>query len=254
MIEPMLAKEVDIDGVDKYLDDSNWIMQEKRDGVRALFRISSDVVTRYSRSGEVVQAFPLEERVPYIHVVLDGEVIGNKIVLFDLIQPGLNESMAERSIKLMHLYRDVDLTKALRSHTEIVKMYVSSSKREALFGPLMDTEGVVFKKAAAPYTQGRSDNWIKFRHRFQMYAIVGETNYRNKAQSARLMHYDGSDAGGLAVPVNHGLKVGDIVKVEYLHLTNSNKVYGGKFRGKADHLEVNPRIMKTQKLRYQGNR
>ena len=214
--EPMLATL----SHDPFADD-DWIYERKLDGERAFAYVrSSGEITLYSRNRKVLNnSYPelvdaLAEQTPQ-DCILDGEVVAfndNNISDFQLLQPRMqsdDKDEARRSgTRIFYylfdcLYLDGYDVRGCsqRSRKKLLRSAISwktplrltpyrnrsgiSYYRQAC---ARGWEGVIAKAAAAPYQQGRSRQWLKFKciHQ-QEFVIAGFTEPEGQRTGLRAL-------------------------------------------------------------------
>jgi len=188
---PMLATLVD-----KPFARTNWVFEEKYDGVRILAYKEGEKVTLISRN-----AMDRTARYPAIAaavgrlrprtMALDGEVIvrdGKGVSRFQLLQQGKgnpeyavfdcmyadeedlrNKALAERRAVLEKIMKNAaPLILAKRLHADGIKAFAIATKR--------GMEGVLAKDSASSYVAGRSKTWLKVKtHKEEEFVIGGYT-------------------------------------------------------------------------------
>jgi bifunctional non-homologous end joining protein LigD len=194
-VQPMLATLVR-----EPFDRPGWVYEEKYDGYRIVAYKEADRVTLLSRNAKdrsatfsaVAQAVALLDART---LALDGEVVlfdRRNVSRFQLLQ---NLNSPPKYAVFDCLYRDGrDLRKEPLSvrRTELEKIIGRTAAKNAtifLSSRLADNglkayqaakskgfEGVVAKEESAPYIQGRSGKWLKFKvHQEDEFVIVGYT-------------------------------------------------------------------------------
>ncbi len=208
--------------------DPDWIYERKFDGIRLLAFRDGDEVRLRSRN-----QLPLENRYPEIvdalaaqsskAFAIDGEVVAfeGRRTSFERLQgrSGINDAAAARASRIAVYYYVFDLlhldgydTTGLpltwrkrllrRAITFGDPLRFAAHRVEA--GELMyeqacrrGDEGVVAKRADAPYAVGRSPNWLKFKCvRDQEFVVGGYTVPRGtRIELGALLvgYYDGGD-------------------------------------------------------------
>ena len=192
VVPPMLAEPRD-----DAFDDPRWVFELKYDGYRLLAGKSDEGVALRYRSGTIATAAYPEirrtlESLPFVRFVIDCEVV----VLDDDARPNFN-----RLQKRAMLQRSQDIDAATREHPVTLYAFdllgfddydvrsLPLTKRKALLRRLLpasgvvrytdhirrqgqrlmeqvrrlDIEGIVAKRADAPYLEGRHDTWLKIR-------------------------------------------------------------------------------------------
>lgn len=156
--------------VTPYLSDDGWWEQLKADGDRLLIEIS-DRVTVYNRNGEVrskttpsgVMA-ELNRLVGRGHWVLDGELVGKCLLLFDMVVAGdvitPYDSFGVRYEALEALY---DLWAPKPDRVSVLPVARTREAKEALLAEARDQqrEGVIFRRVDGHYESRRSRQLMK---------------------------------------------------------------------------------------------
>lgn len=186
--------------VRKPFDEPGWVYEEKYDGFRILAYKEGDEVTLLSRNGkDRTHSFAnIAEAVRKLKprtLLLDGEAITfdpEGVSRFQLLQ---ESSSAPQYAVFDCLYRDgrdfrpEPLTVRRAALEEVVAK--TTGRRAAIFrSAILDPdglkafdiakksgyEGVLAKDESAPYVEGRSDRWLKFKvHQEDEFVIVGYT-------------------------------------------------------------------------------
>ncbi len=194
-VRPMLATPAP-----KPFEQPGWAYEEKYDGYRILAYKEGDRVTLLSRNSknQTHMFSSVAEAVANLTartLLLDGEVIvfdRQGVSRFQLLQ---NLKSAPRYAVFDCLYRDgMDLrAEPLTNRRKILEEVIGNANRESggifLSATLAANglkafdvarrkgyEGVVAKSKSAPYIEGRSTNWLKFKvHQEDEFIVVGYT-------------------------------------------------------------------------------
>ena len=190
-VQPMLATLTE-----SYFSDPDWIFEPKLDGVRCLafkrgarVRLMSrnqlSLDDRFPDVAAAVGALPLDD------VILDGEVavVSGGVSRFQSLQRHLLEGggslvyfvfdaphLAGRDITRLPLLARKDL---LRRAVAPVKGIELVTHRETSGEAYLEEacekgwEGLIAKRAAAPYVSGRSKEWLKFKCSKEQEFVVG---------------------------------------------------------------------------------
>jgi bifunctional non-homologous end joining protein LigD len=186
--------------VEEIPSDGDWVFEIKFDGYRMLTRIDGDEVRLYTRDGkdwtaklpaqaEAIRALGLESG------WLDGEVVfldKQGVPNFQLLQKAIHD---QRSKGLVYFLFDVpylnghDLRKLpLRERRALLEQVLATAKpgvlgfSAAITEPpqkLLDSacelnmEGIIGKRADAPYVSRRSDTWVKLKCRRRQEFVIG---------------------------------------------------------------------------------
>lgn len=235
-IVPQLLNEIEDEDLEKYFKDDNWFMQEKEDGNRVLSRQSGSDYTGINRKG-------LSILVPQVVVdmltsvqkdmVVDGELIGEKHYLFDLLE---YDGKDLRSLGAKERYEKLASIKSLKS--SIVPAYFKESDKRHIFKSIKerDGEGVVFKKVDSAYVPGRpASGGNQLKYKFWKSATVEVNSIHKTKRSVGVSVYlDGNEVkvGNVTIPANHDIpKVGSIVEVIYLYCHVKGALYQTKYKG-----------------------
>jgi len=193
-VHPMLATLVR-----EPVEKAGWVYEEKYDGYRILAYKEGPVVTLMSRNAhDRTDSFAAVARavaaLPFRTLLLDGEVVvfdDRGVSRFQLLQ---NLKTRPRYAVFDCLYKDgVDLrSKPLSARRAALEEALAGSTSKAIVftsailsksgleafaeAKRKGFEGVVAKDGSAPYTEGRSRNWLKFKvHQEDEFLIVGYT-------------------------------------------------------------------------------
>ena len=205
---------------ESYFSDPDWVFEPKLDGVRCLAFKTGTKVRLMSRN-----RLSLNERYPEVvaavarlnvgDAILDGEVavVSEGISRFQSLQRHLLEgggSLVYFVFDAPHLDGH-DLTKLpLVDRKEVLRRVVGPRKTIELVGYQRESgeellaeacakgwEGLIAKRAAAPYVQGRSKEWLKFKCSKEQEFVVGGFTDPQGARvgfGALLVgYYDGGD-------------------------------------------------------------
>lgn len=242
---PQLLTVADEAEAARLIDHPEWAMQEKFDGKRLMVRKTGDTVEAINKLGLVVglstaiaaaiSALPGD-------VTLDGEAIGDRYWVFDLLARGGDDLTGrpyrDRYAALTELLDGADGALGLASiwtqSTEKADTLESLRQRNA--------EGAVFKHLDAPYTAGRPNSGgaqRKFKFVATLSAVVAAVNDK---RSVAVQLLDGSEwvgVGNVSVPPNHDLpSVGDVVEVRYLYAHPGGSLFQPVYLGVRDDIEA----------------
>jgi len=186
---PMLAKLVS-----KPPATEGWVYERKLDGLRCIAVRSGDQVELWSRSrqsftrrfGGIASAVG---RLPVDDVVLDGEIVALEAgrTSFALLQrPGSTATPLLYAFDVLHLdgtdVRDRPLLERKKLLAAVVKGrsslrrvdHVKGDPEELLRQACADGwEGLIAKRAEAPYRSGRSSDWLKLKCSASQELVIG---------------------------------------------------------------------------------
>ena len=220
-VKPMLLNEIDEKDIDKYINDPDWCAQEKYDGVRRMLIKTGNDVVGTNRKGlsiplskDIIQQ--LQNTLPQRNYILDGEAIGDSVVIFDY--PVFEVPFKARYQALLDDFRfdGVNLKLAPVAWTkEEKRALLTRLKKE-------NAEGIVFKNIHSNYVPGRPNSGgdqLKFK--FVATATCMVTGGNLAGTSVSLAVFDGNKeipVGNATVYPNMKTpKPGAIVEVRYLY-------------------------------------
>ena len=189
-VEPMKAVLTD-----ERFSDPDWIFERKLDGIRCVAikaerrvsLLSRNHLSLNARFPEVVAAL---ERDPATQFVLDGEVVafdGPQTSFARLQQRGERPvAVYLYAFDLLHLAGHDTTALALRARKSLLRRALAfhgpvrltrhrNAEGEEMFREACRKgwEGLIAKRAAAPYTHGRSRDWLKFKCSAEQELVIG---------------------------------------------------------------------------------
>jgi len=275
-IEPMLARVAD-----EPFSAPGWLFELKYDGFRMIgARVHGKPFLRYRRGQEATGSFPeiarTLGRLPYADLVLDGEVV----VLDETGKPSF-----ERLQQRVHLTRPRDIEDAtvrlaatlfafdllacegfdlrslpLERRKRLLRDVLPPAgpiryadhyedRGEEVFAEVgrLGFEGIVAKRADAPYTSTRSPAWLKIRvDRTGDFAIVGHTRPKGSRQAIGALHLACRGGSGWLYAGRVGTGLTDELLGRLRELLASNRVdeppCAGAPSGR-DHVWVRPTVV-----------
>jgi bifunctional non-homologous end joining protein LigD len=214
VIEPMKAVLTD-----ERFSDPGWIFERKFDGIRCLaFKEGKEVRLRsrndLSLNGRFPEIAAALEADPVTDVVLDGEVVafdgaqtsfarlqqrGERptpvfFYVFDILRAGgedvTDEPLRERKALLRRTIAfDDPIRMAVHRNRDGEAFYEEACRK--------GWEGLIAKRADAPYTHGRSRDWLKFKCSAEQELVIGgytaPRGTRKELGALLLGYYDGGD-------------------------------------------------------------
>lgn len=220
-VRPQLLNDIDEDELEKYLTNDVWCMQEKQDGRRRLLISNKEGNIAANRKGlsvsinsKIMKAFDDISSFGKKKMILDGEDMGDKVMVFDMIS---TKTYKER-------YEDLLTIKDVLPEIEVVHTaWTTEEKRKFLaYCKKTNAEGVVFKHIDAAYAPGRPNSGgsqMKYKFYATASCIVSKLNPNKR--SVGISVYDGKDlitVGNVTVPPNKNIPVvGEIVEIKYLY-------------------------------------
>lgn len=232
-----------------------WVMQEKFDGRRLMLRKTGESVEGINKLGLVVAvAAPVADAARAISgdVVLDGEIVGDRLFAFDILNRGGDDLTA-----LPYSERYAALHDVLSADGAItaVPCWTDATDKADNLNALKarNAEGIVFKRADAPYTVGRpasGGTQLKFKFIDTLSAVVTAVNAK---RSVAVSLHDGSDwtpMGNVTVPTNQDIPAeGAVVEVRYLYALPGGALYQPTLLGVRDDIEPGECVLAQVKFK-----
>lgn len=254
---PQLLNPIDEQRLEELLRDESHYAQEKVDGRRLiLIRDSSapSVLQVVNRKGLFV-GFPeawqkLEATNVADDFVLDGEGIGEQFYAFDLLQLNgrdLRPLPFRQRYELLAELVGEDLTDEIR----LVPATNSEQEKRSLLQMVRAThrEGVVFKRADAPYRAGRPNSGgdqLKFKLVESGTFLVLQPNAGKRSVAVGAFDADGQIValGNVTVPPNQPVPAkGDLVDVRYLYRHGTGSLVQPQFERIRDDLDPSAAVL-----------
>lgn len=215
---------------------NEWVMQEKIDGQHLITKKTGQNVLAINKKGlSTVMPQTIEDQLNAVlaDAVFDGEIIGEKYYMYDLMEFGGEDlrknTVEERMEKLL----------TLPIANMVIPTYRTEAEKRAAFEKFKKAkkEGVVFKKVNAPYVPGKpasKGNHIKFR--FFETSTFHVTKHTKNARSVEVSVYDETGKqhalGKVTIPVNFDVpEIGSIVEVRYVHCFIGGSLYHSTYVG-----------------------
>ena len=238
IIAPQLLNDITLEDVERLINDDRYLAQEKKDGERRLVISGKERIVGINKKGtEVPLPILLIESLDTNNgCILDGEIIGETLHLFDLLALNGKDlttlSCLERNKQLNSLQFGL-------SNIQIVYTANTTKEKRELFEKLKkeNREGIVFKLKDAAYNSGRPASGgaaLKFKfHKTATFIVEGTTKGK---RSVGLNILDGDEKvfmGKVTIPPNHDIpSEGELVEVRYLYAYKGGAVFQPVYLGK----------------------
>ncbi len=237
---PQLLNPIDEDAVEAYMASDDWLLEEKHDGRRLMVAVTNGVVEGSNRKGLIV-SLPKEVEIALAHLpdcVLDGELVGTKFWVFDVLlwqgEAVTHLPLSERAVIRQGMaFGNTD-------HAEGVTVCATDAEKRAAYHMLKASgkEGVVFKRACAPYKVGRPSaggDQVKFKFYATCSAVVTKIN----AQRSVAVALEGVVMGNVTIPINFPVPaVSEVVEVRYLYCLKGGSLYQPTYLGVRDDVDA----------------
>ena len=255
----VLLNPIDENELKNCIEDSNWIAQQKIDGVRFMFHKNKGKVTAYNRRG-------LYANIPTDlwnsveghkdDFLLDGELIGDKYYVFDILEyngKDLREiSFCERDNILMNWVKENKFEFIFYTETH----YSTENKNEFYNRLIADNqEGIVFKHKDAKYYVGRpasGGDYLKYKFYSTCSCVVTEINNKRSVSIGLYNDKKLLSAGNVTIPVNFEIpEKGDVVEIRYLYARKqSGSLYQPVYLGKRN--DIAEKECQQKQLKYKA--
>lgn len=241
-LRPQLLNEASDASLEAFLQDDRWCMQEKFDGRRKMIECTGSLIRGSNKKGfltPIIPSMEAELRKVSGAYIIDGEDMGDTIMLFDMISYP-NMTYADRYEMLKDLF-----DKPGFKHLKVVETAWKEAAKRQMFNRLKaaKAEGVVFKRSDAGYTAGRpASGGNQFKFKFYESASCIVSGHHPTKRSISLDVYDDNDLidiGNVTVYPNMDIPaIGDIVEVKYLYYYPGGSLYQPVLLGVRDDVDM----------------
>ena len=232
------------------LEDEDWYMQEKKDGVRLQVEIKNCNIKAYNRNGKEI---PLPQSITddllklkkawLLHtVLLDGEFLNDKYYVFDVI---LNDHFGcpFKNRLTSNIWSKTWTEIALSDNMDVVPATNDTGAKKAEFKRLQNKEGVVFKHKDANYYVGRpasGGDYLKYKFCESCTCVVITTSSKRSVGIGIMNNGDIQPIGNVTIPSNFEMPVcGTKVEVKYLYLHSlDGSLIQPVYMGERDDVDV----------------
>jgi len=255
-ILPQLLNAIEPEEGARLATDPAWCVQEKFDGRRMLVRKHADSVDGINRNGLIVALpEPVAQAVAELTgpFVLDGECLGETLVVFDLLELRGNDWRSRPCRD--RLFALTQMMPSKGSHLRNVETAFETAHKVEFIERLRreEKEGVVFKRLSAPYVAARPNSGgdaLKLKFRESASFVVGKVN---GTRSIGLLLFEGNKikpAGNVTIPPNHNVPTaGQVVECRYLYaFRESGSIYQPVYLGVRD--DIRAEECTTGQLKY----
>lgn len=207
------------------LDDDDWMLQEKVDGRRVMALVENGIVTMTNRKGEVIPT-PAEFESGLSDLSdcwVDGEVIGDRYYLFDILSHNDEDYRDTPAIERLEV---LELALRATDCKSLAMLYTSMTSEDktkhACTLQANEREGAVLKRKDAPYRPHRPNSGgDALKCKFWASATVEVNAHDIKKRSVAIAAYSDDVCqliGKVTIPPNYDVpKVGSLVEVRYLY-------------------------------------
>lgn len=252
-VRPQLLNEISVEDVEKYLTDDNWCAQEKYDGRRRMIIRTGSTTVATNRKGQTVaiNMAIISESVSLLpNGILDGEDMGDYIMLFDLLQVGV--PYKTRYLELQRLFKGF-----INDKLKLVTTAWTTGEKRALLEKLRkeNAEGIVFKRVDAGYVPGRPNSGgdqLKYKFCATATCWVNGVNPTKRSVSLNVNDHEGQAicVGNVTVYPNQEVpKAGSIVEVRYLYYFQGGSLFQPVLLGPRDDMDISDCTLNQLKVK-----
>jgi bifunctional non-homologous end joining protein LigD len=255
-IVPQLLNNAKEEELAKLFKDDTWFMQEKFDGRRLMTKIYPDEFTAINKKGLAIlipqSVVDLVKKVQQ-KIVLDGEIIGERYYIFDILELGDTDLRSKPAIERYTILSQIEELKGF-----VVPAYFEEKEKKKAFEELKakKKEGAVFKKIGASYVSGRpASGGNQLKYKFWESATVEVVGHHKAKRSIFVAAYkDGIKIpiGKVTIPPNYEIpKISDLIEVIYLYCHIGGALYQTKYKGVRDDQDISD--CDYSKLKFKAN-
>lgn len=224
----------------RYLDDPNWVWEEKWNGDRRLVTKEGDAIRDFNRKGEPGKGLSPEiiaalKKHPLPRFIIDCEFVRdfNQLVIFDMLIAG-DEMVAMNPLveRQAHFHKHFD---GFSNYVQPIFSAVTPEEKMELVRRLLreHAEGFVVKNLSASYRQSNKGGTLRYNFRVKFWktldaVVLGDSTKvveGHLRDSVRLGLYmpDGTlkDICGATKKSRYELHKGDVVEIKYLYGTGT---------------------------------
>lgn len=244
---PQLLNFIEESEVNKYINDDNWIMQQKMDGERRLIKKTKKTVEGINRKGLVVSLpTPVEQAVAgacgHADAILDGEMVGEIYWLFDILAMSVHNysdlGYGARLGEIQEWFGEMSDMEAYFANFRIVPTAIGKTAKKKLYDKLKkeNAEGVVFKKIDALYKVGRpasGGNQVKFKFYATATIRVKEASIDKRSVTMEVQSLGGwVNIGKVTITPNYPVPdPGTLAEVRYLYAYHDGSLFQPTYLG-----------------------
>lgn len=258
-----LLNEVSISLVDKFIDDDDWMCQQKIDGERRPLGVGDGGAFGANRLG---LSTPIPENIASAllaiggKVHLDAEAVGSCAIVFDLTSIDDSDLTCLGAQKRYERLESVisGLSEEFKASLVLLPTAFTSKDKRLLFDACKkeNQEGVVFKRKDSPYTANRpasGGNQLKLKFWKYSHVIFDDLNSGKRSVPFHQFDCNGVKVslGNVTIPPNSPIpSPGSVGIVKYLYAFKGGSLFEPVFQGLDS--SVSPADCLTSSLVFKG--
>jgi bifunctional non-homologous end joining protein LigD len=239
-MKPMLARSLEPQFANSYLDDNQWVAQQKLDGDRILILVQDGKVRALNREGEPrrnpVPRKVLDQFQPFVSLpgpwCFDGELMTpGEYWIFDL-----PSAAGTVTIDQPFQFRYAVLERFMAGGwptdpcVRLLPVARSTAAKKALFAEVQDRggEGLMLRHTDSHYRPGkRSDLLLKLKFTFTVDAVVHEVRPEGRNNCTYRLFDNGAwvPAGSCSLENRPEVRPGDVIEVRALYASADGLLY-----------------------------
>lgn len=238
----------DPDALQALVESPHYAFQEKHDGQRRAIicrptgsQGDPAAFTGVNRRGMTVPlpASILNSLYPGTSFIVDGEILGDRIVLFDILEVNGIDQRQELYRERLETLRVFFENMVIGGSVEMIKTATTPEEKRALMQEVSARggEGVVGKDLNAAYELGRTPGQIKSKFWHTLSAIATPGRDGRNSIGLELIGDDGArlQVGNVTVPANQTVPApGQVVEIRYLYAYDGGSLYTPTLLGVRD--------------------
>lgn len=220
----------------RFLDDPNWVWQEKHNGDRRLITKEGNEILDFNRKGEpgkglTPQLKAILRKHPLHRFIIDVEYVGieDRLYIFDMLIAGDDLVVTNPyGTRLSYVHAHFD---SFNSYVVPIKSVTKRDEKIALVKELkrIKAEGFCSKDLSAPYRQSNESGSLRYNYKVKFWkdldaVVIGDSakvvdGHLRDSVRVGLYMPDGTlkDISGATKKSKYALKPGDVVKVKYVY-------------------------------------
>lgn len=231
-----LLTQVPESDVERYINDDRYLAQEKYDGERRPVARRESVIGSNKNGFQTTLPAAVVDALSALpqDTEIDAEQVGEVLYVFDIMKLA---GECQRNVACLERMRKVDaLVRGLANPAIVsVETAVGTEAKRALYARLRaeQKEGVVFKKIASQYLEGKTEDQIKIKFIESATLQVASIHPTKRSVTVQAIDDMGKTVslGSVTIPANYPIPPVDaLVEVEYLYVVRSlvQPIYRGE--------------------------